>query len=340
VTPPAIGHSDAAYHGHAPVVSTLLDFHSPLCLPFGDRSYEDSPLCVAAKEGHLEVVSVLLNRGASVRQKDELGWPPIRYAAHHGHPEVLELLLTQATTLSSDEDETGASGFDHIAEHGSVDFSVTSNISDERKGRVRELLSQAEGKVNAFMAERTMRAATPTPLFADGYGSQRAELDPMYHPQEMATNLASSGVFRSRTTLAPPPQKVNGNSNPPRYQAYTPQAFNDTKIDPYVSRPNSTTSLSDSAETPVPAISSQPPSRSNSTLYRSSSLRMFSPPSTLSPEEAALLIEDRRNEIAQLQLFLPSIDEAGGSGYGVREYYAPVPTAPTAMVHELPSDWM
>ena len=49
----------------------------------------------------------------------------------------------------------------------------------------------------------------------------------------------------------------------------------------------------------------------------------------MSPEEAALLIEDRRNEIAQLEQFLPSIDEM--SGYGVREFYAPA--APV----ELPS---
>jgi ankyrin repeat protein len=115
----------AAYHGHAAVVETLLDFKSPLRLPFGNRSYEDSPLCVAAKEGHLEATSVLLKRGASVRQKDELGWPPIRYAAHYGHPEVLELLLTQAATLS--DDTTGASGFDmHIAEN--VGFNVASNF--------------------------------------------------------------------------------------------------------------------------------------------------------------------------------------------------------------------
>jgi hypothetical protein len=52
----------------------------------------------------------------------------------------------------------------------------------------------------------------------------------------------------------------------------------------------------------------------------------------MSPEEAALLIEDRRNEIAQLQQFLPSIDEK--FRYNVREFYAPAP-APT--VYELPS---
>ena len=63
----------AAYHGRTEVVERLLNFKAPLCLPFGDRSYEDSPLCVIAKEGHLGVVYVLLKRGASAQQKDEFG---------------------------------------------------------------------------------------------------------------------------------------------------------------------------------------------------------------------------------------------------------------------------
>jgi ankyrin repeat protein len=304
----------AAYHGHAAVVSTLLDFHSPLRLPFGDRTYEDSPLCVAAKEGNLEVVSVLLSRGASVRQKDEHGWPPIRYAAHHGHPEILELLLTQASILSSD-DAAGTLGFDHIAE--SVGFNAASNISDERKRRVRELLSQAEDQANAYMAERTMRA--PTPLYPTLTRTQRAELDPdhnAYNPQEMAANMTNSGIFRSRTVAAPPPQTVETQS--PRFQAHS-------SIDPSVSRPNSNSPLSNYIPTP-PISDYQPPSRLNSTFYRSPSSRI----SSISPEEAALLIENRRNEIAQLQQLLPSIDET--SGYGVKEFYAPV--APT-VYHEL-----
>jgi hypothetical protein len=53
----------------------------------------------------------------------------------------------------------------------------------------------------------------------------------------------------------------------------------------------------------------------------------------LSPEDAALLIENRRNEIAQLQQFLPSIDKA--SGNDIREFYAPV--APVSTIYELPS---
>jgi hypothetical protein len=44
----------------------------------------------------------------------------------------------------------------------------------------------------------------------------------------------------------------------------------------------------------------------------------MSPTPQLSPEEVALLIKDRRNEIALLQLFLPPLDEGGVQE--VREY--------------------
>jgi ankyrin repeat protein len=39
-------------------------------------SRSDSPLCLAAMSGHLPVVSLLLERGASASKKDEGGWDP------------------------------------------------------------------------------------------------------------------------------------------------------------------------------------------------------------------------------------------------------------------------
>jgi hypothetical protein len=147
----------AAYHGHTEVVERLLNFKAPLRLPFGDRSCEDSPLFVIAKEGHLGVISVLLKSGASAQQKDEFGWSPIRYAAAHGYPEVLELLLTQASTLS--DDFAGASTFDNTGEY--VGFAAVSGMSEERKARIRELLFQAEDQADVYMVERTVPSIEP-----------------------------------------------------------------------------------------------------------------------------------------------------------------------------------
>lgn len=317
----------AAYHGHTELVEKLLDFKAALHLPFGDRSYEDSPLCVAAKEGNLGVVSALLQRGASVLQKDEHGWPPIRYAAHYGHSDVLELLLTQLSTLS--DDIAGTSALDHISK--CVGFAAGPNLSEERKSRVRELLSQAEDQINVYLAERTMRSTMLSS--PDEPTSHVVELDinlsdkiqaMASYSQEMGATVASNGLSRSRTAFVP------RRSDPDllKYRTSSLEAFNDSKIDPALSRPSPTVTASDvTAPSPSPTIY-KIPSRPNLAYNQPLGLPLSPHPSRmlrLSPEEVELLIENRRNEIAQLQLHLPSINE--GAVHDIREYHAPAPMA-------------
>ena len=133
----------ASYHGHVEIVEVLLDYGSPLRLRFSNRpkSHEDSPLCVAARQGHLDVCSVLMSRGASVRQKDELLWPPLRYAAYYGHPKIVQLLLSHGAEVSS-VGASGGWGFEVTASR--IGFATNVDISGERKQLVRELLKDAE----------------------------------------------------------------------------------------------------------------------------------------------------------------------------------------------------
>jgi ankyrin repeat protein len=44
-----------------------------------------SALCLAASEGHSEVVSKLLEAGATTQESDDIGDKPLLKAACHGH---------------------------------------------------------------------------------------------------------------------------------------------------------------------------------------------------------------------------------------------------------------
>ena len=59
-----------------------------------------SPLCVSCEKGHLDVVRLLLENGASPDRPTLVnGWYPIHFAAKNGHGEVLRLLLNHGAKI-------------------------------------------------------------------------------------------------------------------------------------------------------------------------------------------------------------------------------------------------
>jgi len=68
------------------------------------RWYEGAtPVIVAAKEGHLECVGVLLGYGASINARDFDGWTALMWASCNGHTScVMKLLEWQADPLVKD----------------------------------------------------------------------------------------------------------------------------------------------------------------------------------------------------------------------------------------------
>lgn len=88
--------------GHAQIVGFLLNAGSTLQLKFREGpSNEDSPMCVAAQHGHEAVIRELIRWQALVLQPDERGWQPLRYAAFHGHLNVVNLLLQHGASVSA-----------------------------------------------------------------------------------------------------------------------------------------------------------------------------------------------------------------------------------------------
>ena len=88
---------NAAFYGNVPMCEYLL--------AVGDGDYinaarEDgrTALLLAAMNGHLEAVALLLSRGAAVDATDKKGATPMNLAAQEGYREVVSLLLSYTVT--------------------------------------------------------------------------------------------------------------------------------------------------------------------------------------------------------------------------------------------------
>ena len=59
-----------------------------------------APLYLAATKGHVEMVGLLLKKGADLAVSNNSGWTPLHSAANEGHVEVVELLLEKGADLA------------------------------------------------------------------------------------------------------------------------------------------------------------------------------------------------------------------------------------------------
>lgn len=53
------------------------------------------PLCIAAREGYADVVSLYMEFGVDINAVDDEGVPALAYAARRGHVNVIHLLTTR-----------------------------------------------------------------------------------------------------------------------------------------------------------------------------------------------------------------------------------------------------
>ncbi|XP_022237488.1 protein TANC2-like isoform X1 [Limulus polyphemus] len=80
----------AAYEGILEMVSMLLEFGAD---PSDTNDFGQDALCLASQKGHLEIICLLLTRGAKINQTDKGGQCSLVYAASHGHLEVVSYLV-------------------------------------------------------------------------------------------------------------------------------------------------------------------------------------------------------------------------------------------------------
>ena len=74
-----------------------------ICVPptqvnMPEDSFE-SPLTLAACGGHIELATLLIERGANIEEVNDEGYTPLMEAAREGHEDMVALLLSQGTAF-------------------------------------------------------------------------------------------------------------------------------------------------------------------------------------------------------------------------------------------------
>ncbi|MCJ1307442.1 hypothetical protein MMC25_001088 [Agyrium rufum] len=253
----------AAFYGHVSIVEMLLDYGSAERSRFSSKpkSHEDSPLCVAARQGHLNVCSLLISRGASVRQKDELLWSPLRYAAHYGHPEIVSLLLSYGAEVTS-VGPSGGWGFEVTASR--IGFAQNVDIPESRKQQVLQLLVAAE-RDERLLKDKEQQGVSAAPLSVNHLPSELSSNwtpDPLLsrNINPVRTELPHNplkGVSASGPILAvQPPQAQRPLDAPSQPQQAHQSSRDETQNYPKEDRPSDSTFPSTYHETITPPLPS------------------------------------------------------------------------------------
>lgn len=60
----------------------------------------ETALQISAANGYVDIVSLLLNKRASVDLSNNYGWTPLMHAARYGHVEIVSLLIRKTAKIN------------------------------------------------------------------------------------------------------------------------------------------------------------------------------------------------------------------------------------------------
>lgn len=116
----------AALNGKIDMVRVLIAAHADVNLRQSDLS---TPLLLASKQGHHDVVRALIGANADVELPTDLGHTPLMWAAHESHPPVVEILL-----------EIGADPNSAVNEKRRAALHFVYNVAGETSNKITNML--------------------------------------------------------------------------------------------------------------------------------------------------------------------------------------------------------
>ena len=87
----------AAKEGHSEMVALLIEHNANIEIKDSDGN---TPIILAAKKGHGQTVTILIEKGADIEQRDLNGCTPLMLAAHGGHTEVVRMLCEKGVNVN------------------------------------------------------------------------------------------------------------------------------------------------------------------------------------------------------------------------------------------------
>lgn len=161
--------------GHLKVTKLLLsEKGNAKCVHTKDKRSRDTSILIASQYGRLNVINLLLSKGASIEDKSRFGETAIYYASQNGHANVVELLISKGANMEEKAANNGYSPLMIAADEGHahvVDLLVSkgAKIHDKTDNGASSLFIAAEKGHESVVELLLSKGASVHDKENDGY---------------------------------------------------------------------------------------------------------------------------------------------------------------------------